>query len=265
MYTIYKHILNIPCIVIRECLGVSDRKGLPFRSMKLIIRPSLIEISPEFQKPSTLPDHVYAILKQRILSCSLRPDERLVEKNLCDQLQVSRTPLREALNRLSHEGLVSIQAHAGYRVAPITLESFRSLVELRALIEPQGAALAAERANLEEIEALRTHADLPFNPDDDKSFVEYCRANARFHLMVVRAAKNPMLENIVMSALDMYQRPTYLRIGRQMDSSNPSSKHQAIAEAIARHDSREARAIMEAHVRGGGERILAALKEAGYS
>ncbi|HVU36114.1 MAG TPA: GntR family transcriptional regulator [Opitutaceae bacterium] len=232
--------------------------------MKLIIRPSLVEISPDIQKPTTLPDHVYTVLKQRILSCALPPNDRLVEKSLCDDLQVSRTPLREALNRLCHEGLVVLQAHAGYRVAPITLESFRSLIELRALIEPQAAALAAERATAEEAAVLRDRAQLPFDPNDDQSFVEYCRANARFHLLVVRAARNPLLENIVMSALDMYQRPTYMRIGRQMDLSNPSAKHVAIAEAIANHDAGAARATMQAHVLGGGERILAALAEAGY-
>src|SRR5260221_9345559 len=83
-------------------------------------RPSLIEIFPQATRPSALPDHVYAVLKQGILSCALQPNERLVEKKLCAELHVSRTPLREALNRLSHEELVSFQPHAGYRVAPIT-------------------------------------------------------------------------------------------------------------------------------------------------
>lgn len=233
--------------------------------MSTAARPSLIEISAEAKRPSALPDHVYAILKQRILSCTLKPGERLIEKKLCEELGISRTPLREALNRLSHEELVSFQPHAGYRVAPITLEGFRNLSELRAILEPQAAALAAERAAAEDVARLREHAVLRFNPDDDRGFVEYCRANARFHLSVVRAARNPMLENLVMSALDMYQRPTYLRIGRQMDASNPSAKHQAIAEAIARRDAAAARTIMEQHVRGGGERILEALAAAGIA
>jgi DNA-binding GntR family transcriptional regulator len=227
-------------------------------------RPSLIEISAETRRPSALPDHVYAILKQRILSCALLPDQRLVEKTLCDELRISRTPLREALNRLSHEELVSFQPHAGYRVAPITLDGFRNLVELRTLVEPPAAALAATRAHLDDVARLRELAVLKYNPADDLGFVEYCRANARFHLAIVRAARNPMLENIVMSALDMYQRPTYMRIGRQMDVSNPSAKHQAIAEAIAAKEPSRARGIMEQHIRGGGERILEALAAAGY-
>jgi len=213
-------------------------------------------------RPTALPDHVYAVLKQQILSCALPPHERLTEKKLCAELQVSRTPLREALNRLSHEELVSFQPHAGYRVAGISLEGFRNLIELRSIVEPQAAALAAERATPAEIAALRAQATLQHDPNDDSSFVQYCQANSRFHLLVVRCARNPMLENIVMSALDMYQRPTYLRIGRQMDAGNPSSKHHAIVDAIAQHDAEAARKVMLQHIRGGGERIMAALRAA---
>jgi len=233
--------------------------------MSTAIRPSLIEIAPLTVRPTALPDHVYAVLKQKILSCVLQPNERLTEKKLCAELRVSRTPLREALNRLSHEELVSFQPHAGYRVAGLSLAGFRNLIELRSIVEPQAAALAAERASADEIAALRAQATLQHDPNDDRSFVQYCHANSRFHLMVVRCARNPMLENIVMSALDMYQRPTYLRIGRQMDAGNPSSKHHAIVDAIAQHDAEAARQVMLQHIRGGGERIMTALRSAGIS
>jgi len=260
LYILYKNILIIFLAVLKIL-----SKVISINLMSVVVRPSLIEIFPESKRPSALPDHVYAVLKQRILSCALLPAQRLVEKNLCDELGISRTPLREALNRLSHEELVSFQPHAGYRVAAITLDGFRNLIELRTIVEPQGAALAAQRATSADAAKLREYAALSYNPGDDRSFAEYCRANARFHLCIVRTAHNPMLENIVMSALDMYQRPTYLRIGRQMDPGNPSAKHLAIADAIARHDEAEARAIMRQHIQGGGERIMEALRAAGYS
>ncbi|MEI7552849.1 MAG: GntR family transcriptional regulator [Verrucomicrobiota bacterium] len=230
--------------------------------MSTAVRPSLIEISPHTTRPTALPDHVYAVLKQRILACALPPNERLIEKKLCAELRVSRTPLREALNRLSHEELVSFQPHAGYRVAGITLAGFKNLIELRSIVEPQAAALAAERATPADLAALRAQATQPHDPSEEHSFIQYCQANSHFHLLVVRCARNSMLENIVMSALDMYQRPTYLRIGRQMDPSNPSSKHHAIVDAIERRDAEAARTIMRQHIQGGGERIMAALQAA---
>jgi DNA-binding GntR family transcriptional regulator len=238
---------------------------MQYRLMSTAVRPSLIEIVPHAVRPSTLPDHIYSVLKHKILSCELLPNQRLVEKNLCAELRVSRTPLREALNRLSHEELVSFQPHAGYRVAGISLEGFRNLVELRSIIEPQGAALAATRATPEDVVALRSLANVPHDPHNEQSFARFCQANSRFHLQVVRCARNPMLENIVMSALDMYQRPTYLRIGRQMDASNPSAKHSAIVDAIEHHDAAAASDVMYRHIRGGGERIIEALIAANYT
>ena len=172
--------------------------------MRPQIRQSLIEIVPNQTRPTALPDHIYAVLKQRILSCTLPPNQRLVELVLCKELGVSRTPLREALNRLSHEELVTFQPHAGYRVAPMTIADFEALVEFRTIVEPPATGLAATKATDQEIEQLREWASLPFDPNDDSNYIEYCRANARFHLGVVRCARNPMLENVVMSALDMY-------------------------------------------------------------
>jgi DNA-binding GntR family transcriptional regulator len=227
-------------------------------------RPSLVELGSQPTRPTALPDHIYAILKQKILSCALMPGQRLIEKRLCEGLNVSRTPLREALNRLSHEDLIVLQPNAGYRVSAITLDGFRNLTEFRAIVEPQGAALAATRATPEDITELRALAELPFDPNDDQGFVDYCRANARFHLRVVRTARNPMLENVVMSALDMSQRPAYLRIGRQLDPANPSAKHHLIVDAIEQRDVALASERMEKHVRGSGDRILEALKAAGY-
>lgn len=228
------------------------------------VRPSLVELGTERARPTALPDHIYAVLKQKILSCALIPGQRLMEKKLCEGLQVSRTPLREALNRLNHEELVTLTPNAGYRVAPITLDGYHHLTELRAIIEPPAAALAATRATATDIAELRSLATLAFDPNDDQGFAAYCRANARFHLRVVRTAGNPMLENIVMSALDLSQRPAYLRIGRQLDPSNPSAKHHAIVDALAAHDATLAQQLMEKHVRGSGDRILEALQAAGY-
>lgn len=228
------------------------------------VRPSLVELGTERTRPTALPDHIYAVLKQKILSCALIPGQRLMEKKLCEGLQVSRTPLREALNRLNHEELVTLTPNAGYRVASITLDGYRHLTELRAIIEPQAAALAAIRATAADVAESRALATLAFDPNDEQGFAAYCRANARFHLRVVRTAGNPMLENIVMSALDLSQRPAYLRIGRQLDPSNPSAKHHAIVDAIEAHDAMLAQQLMEKHVRGSGDRILEALKSAGY-
>ena len=88
--------------------------------------PSVIELDPAISPPTALPDRIYATLKHRILTCAMLPGERIVEKDLCKEMQLSRTPLREAFNRLSLEGLIVLSPYRGYAVAPVTVKSIRS-------------------------------------------------------------------------------------------------------------------------------------------
>ncbi len=228
--------------------------------------PSLVEITQSGFGSVALPDRLYAILKARILTCELNPGERLVEKNLCDEFAISRTPLREAINRLINEKLVEIQAHRGYHVTPLRVDEFRMLNEFRRIVEPQVAALAASRASKETIETLRKYADLPsYTIGDEESFREYCRYNSLFHLHLVRATGNHLLEESVMDALDKYQRPAYLGIGRQLDSGNPSKEHHSIVDAIESHDAFKAQMVMHQHIYTGEDRISKALASEGIS
>lgn len=164
--------------------------------------PSLVEVGSQPLPPAARPDHLPAVSKQRILSGAIPPGERLVEKVLCDELGVSRSPL----NRSNHEELVVLQPTAGYRVSLITLHGFETLTELRATV-PQTAAQAATRATPSEVREWRALAALPHAANDGPVCVELWRANARFHRRFAHTTGNPWLENIVMSALDLSQRP----------------------------------------------------------
>ena len=225
-------------------------------------KPSLVEISPEMPHEGSLPDRLYDELKRRILSGLIQPSARLVEKNLCADLKVSRTPLREALNRLSNEDLVIFQPNRGYIAAPLTAETYRQVYDLRKIVEGKVAALAAIRATKDQITQMRAAAPMPeIIPGDDASFIEFSRANARFHLLVARSTGNQLLENIVMSALDHYQRPAYIGIGRAEDASKPTKCHVDLVDAIEDRDPIKAEVVMCSHVIGGSERIIKALLE----
>jgi GntR family transcriptional regulator, rspAB operon transcriptional repressor len=110
------------------------RNGLP---------PSLIELDPAVTRPAALPDRIYATLKHRMLTCAVLPGARVLERDLCTEMLVSRTPLREALNRLALEGLVAIAPYRGYAVAPLTIVGFRELCEVRQILESEAAAWTA--------------------------------------------------------------------------------------------------------------------------
>ena len=226
--------------------------------------PSLIDLPPDAQRPSTLPDRVYTILKRRLLTGRIPPGQRLFEKDLCKNLGVSRTPLREALNRLNNEGLVARLPNSGFSAVSLTSDGFRKLNEVRLVVESQIAIRAAQRASARDIAAMRAAASMPaIKSDQPETFDAYCEANARFHLLVVRSTGNMLFEGIVMAVLDRFQMPAYLGFGRQTDSTNPSQRHHELVDAIEARDETRTHDIMCQHVISGGERILNALIAAG--
>lgn len=211
-----------------------------------------------------LPDRVYAEIKHRILTCVLKPDDRLIEAELCEQLDVSRTPIREALNRLSNENLVMPSPFRGYTVAPLTARGFHDLCEVRRMIEPAVAALAAERATPEDVDRLSALSMLTYTPGDHKSYGAYLLANHRFHLEIARCARNSQLESLVATVLERHQRPCFLGLDVGIDAEESTQEHLKVVEAIRNRHAEQAQKLMARHIGGGERRILAALKEAGY-
>jgi len=224
---------------------------------------SLIELEPSLPQPAALPDRIYAALKYRILTCAMPPGQRIVEKDLCNEMQVSRTPLREAFNRLVLEGLIQLSPFRGFAVAPVTVEGFVELCELRRIVEGGTAAMAAERATPEDTRRLREEAKLQYRWGR-KTYVGYLQANSRFHLALVRCTKNRQLEGIVMSALDRHQRPLYLGLDVAIDAKVSTEEHLQIIHAVERHDAEAARALMVQHIGEAKSRLVNALQAAGY-
>jgi DNA-binding GntR family transcriptional regulator len=198
--------------------------------------PSLVELDPSQASsvPQAMPTRLYGLIKHRVLTGQLKPGVRIIETELSAEFSVSRTPLREALNRLAHEGLLVLNPYKGYSVTPLSIAHFRELCELRRILEPEAAALAAARATAEDIASLRSHAVLSYTPKNPNSYGDYLRANGSFHLALVRSTRNRMLEGMVMSALDRHQRPCYLGLDVGIDSTSRSSPPSSSARSTPR-------------------------------
>jgi len=224
----------------------------------------LIDLHPEVTAPVALPDRIYATLKHRILTCGMLPSARIVEKELCSEMKVSRTPLREALNRLALEGLVLITPYRGYAVTPLTLDGFRELCEVRRILEAEAAALSAERATARDIEQLESLAQLRYRREDRRTYERYLRANSAFHQALVQCTRNRRLEAMVMSALDQHQRPLYMGLGVGVDGEASTAEHLHVVDAVRSRKPGEARKVVIEHITRGEERISTALRAAGY-
>jgi DNA-binding GntR family transcriptional regulator len=225
---------------------------------------SLIELDPAVTRPAALPDRIYATLKHRILTCAMLPSARIVEKDLCSEMQVSRTPLREALNRLALEGLVTIAPFRGYAIAPLTIDGFRELCEVRQILESEAAALCARRATDEDVKRLESLAELRYRREDQQTYEKYLRANSLFHQTLVKATGNSRLEAMVMGALDQHQRPLYMGLGVGVDGKASTSEHEEIIETIRKRSPAKARKVMALHITRAEQRITSALVAAGY-
>lgn len=223
------------------------------------ITRSLSELNVSMPERNALPDQIYGVLKHRILACVVEPGRKLNEKNLSEELGVSRTPLREALNRLAFEGLVNLIPYKGYQVSSITLADIVALSELRRIVESEAAALAAERMVPKDYDRLLDLAELRYTPGNRKTYGDYLRANTSFHCELARCACNPRLESIVVSVLDQLQRPLYLGLDMGIDAQAATEEHLDVLDAVHARDPVRARASMSEQIHRAEKRIVASL------
>jgi DNA-binding GntR family transcriptional regulator len=239
--------------------------GKEFPLSQRISRPqSLIELNRPDAPPSALADRAYAALKHDILTCKLAPGQRLNEKDLCAAIGISRTPLREALNRLGLEGLVTLVPYHGFEVAPITLQDVREMCELRYVLEAETAARTALRATAEEIEALSRVAELRYVPGSRETYEDYLRANSAFHNALAHFSHNARLESVVVMLLDQLQRPLYLGLDVGLDAEEATAEHLAVVYAIRRRDAEAAAECMREQILRAEERMLTAMTNQGF-
>ncbi len=182
-----------------------------------------------------------------ILSLELLPGEKLVLRDLAERLQMSRTPVREALVRLSAEGLVETIPHKGMRVSVPTAEATREIYEIIAGLEGQAAKLAAERADPAVIDLLdRAVADqeAALAADDIAGWAEGDRV---FHELLLLAAGNQRMRRLMSHYEGHLQR---IRIATAYQHRRPVQSvrdHRALVEAIRARDGERARLIHLAH------------------
>lgn len=212
---------------------------------------------------ANLPDRVYKKLKHQILTCGVAPERRLIESTLCAAFRVSRTPLREALNRLALEGLVVAAPVSGYAVAPLTIEDIRHLNEVRQAVESEAAALAAERATAEDLQAMQANASLTYKQGHRSTYLLSLERNRAFHLAVAHASHNPRLETLVTSVLDQVQRAIYFGLDAAIDAKLATAEHLQVIEAIKNHAPGRARELMAAQIKNGERGMLQACTETG--
>src|SRR4051794_21404395 len=142
-------------------------------------------------------------LRELILDGELRPGERVAEIPLSERIGVSRTPLRLALARLEHEGLLNSLSAGGFVVRQLTREEIADAIELRGVLEGTAARLAAERlgdgADVEPLAACADAMDELVRPGKAAAgrFERYIELNERFHALLVALAHSDVVAQAI--------------------------------------------------------------------
>mgnify|MGYP005856055251 CR=1 FL=1 len=188
---------------------------------------------------STAKNRIYKELRRSIIVGRREPGERLSMEELAESYGTSVTPVRDALQMLSQEGLVTIRPRSGYFVTRITLKELRDLLEMREILELAAVERAAARITDEQLDHLeRVHYG--YTGDDDESYDRYTDENRHFHYLIAEASGNRALAEALGRLHDRLARFMVMRrAGQTMEYT-----HARIIEALRSRDVAEARRAM---------------------
>lgn len=205
--------------------------------------------------PDNLSEATYRRLRSDIVRGLLRPNERLIEAELAESLAVSRTPIRESLQRLAADGLV-VSRRRGWVVYEHTPDEIREIYEIRSALEGYAACLAAERATDEHLSKIVTilqeSVDIAHVPR--QRMVE---VNDRFHDAIIEASGNRRLAKEIGRNRLYYFNYRLANLYSDEEVSVSRAQHDQIVRALLGRDSREAEEITRTHVKHALEMILA--------
>lgn len=200
--------------------------------------------------PSAM-DTIYQELRTNILSGKLAPGERLVEQVLAESFDVSRTPVREAIRRLVHEGFVEKGQGYSTRVAEFPEDELIQLFEIRRRLESFAAGRAAQLATDSEIAKLRELADrmAAFTPPrSDEDYAVISSANSQFHQTIYEAARSPRLTALIVSAVNVGVVARTYHNYSDADLLRSAQHHCEIVDAIEARAPEWAENVMSSHV-----------------
>ncbi|WLQ39019.1 GntR family transcriptional regulator [Streptomyces laculatispora] len=211
-----------------------------------------------------LSDSVYEDIKAMVMDHEIAPGARVGIEALSRRLDVSPTPVREALARLESDGLVVKRSLSGYRATELlTRQGIEELFEMRLLLEPQAAALAAlhaDEAQLDAIEAIQEDMEVHPSPAGPyASYRDFAALDQRFHDAVAVAARRPLLRDAVER---LHAHLHIFRLSSLPAEDDPTlAEHERVVRAILRRSAERAAQAMTDHLAHSLERQLSRFGE----
>jgi DNA-binding GntR family transcriptional regulator len=199
-------------------------------------------------RTATASSKIYSDLRTELVSLQRRPGEVISEAEIALSYGVSRTPVREAILKLSDEGLLEIFPQSGIFVSRIPIAALPEAILIRKSLEATTAQLAAERAAASQILVLQAILERQREANAAKDGDAFHRADEMFHATIAEVAGYPGIWTLIQQVkvnVDRYRRLTLPQQGR---IARVIVEHEAILSAIAAHDASGARTAMEIHL-----------------
>ena len=203
-------------------------------------------------RSETVASLIYSDLRAELVSLKRPPGQAISEAEIALSYGVSRTPVREAILKLSDEGLLEIFPQSGIIVSRIPLAKLPEAIIIRKALEETTARLAAERATSSQILALHSILERQREADAANDSEAFHQADEAFHATIAEVARHPCIWKLILQVkihVDRYRRLTLPQSGR---IARVIAEHEAILVAIERHDPPAAQLAMQTHL----ERLL---------
>jgi DNA-binding GntR family transcriptional regulator len=206
-----------------------------------------------------LSDRAYDRIKRDIITCSLEPGQNFTEEQLAEQYGVGRAAVRSAVKRLYQEQLIQIGPAKRYAVAPITLKHARDVYQMRLLLEPKAARMAAGNLTPEQIEFLTQLGTAQYQLGDTQSAQDFLRSNSEFHVEVARTSGNEIMAEMVAGLLDRAERLNH--ISHMFGDRNEEAfhEHHELLDALRRGDGDCAESVMRQQIESAQNFVMTAL------
>ncbi|EHN09738.1 transcriptional regulator [Patulibacter medicamentivorans] len=203
-------------------------------------------------------DEAYAALRAQIIRGDLEPGATLRQELLAKQLEVSRTPVREAINRLQAEGLVEVLSSRRSRVAALSRAEIRDIGDMRLALEPLAIGLAVPRLTATDLRAASFALQDADEEGDPATFGE---RNSRFHLALMDPCGRPRLLDAITSLLDLTDRYHRFAIADESHNDLVRDEHRRLLDAAASGNVEAAVEATRTHVGDAAARLVAMFPE----
>lgn len=190
----------------------------------------------------------YERIKHRIITCAYQPGEYLNEQKVCQDLNLGRTPVHQALNQLMLQGLVEVIPRKGVIIKPISLDEILHVAEVRLVCETECTGLAAERAKDKDLEKLGRILKEAGKALRSRDVEQLMLLDRDFHCVLAGAARNPVLAGMLKTLHERSLRIWFISLNDAEHLDRVHGEHETILAALVRRDVGAAKAAMRKHI-----------------